>query len=77
MSFVYKATLHTITRNINDFVDKCAKVGIKNAEISPEVHYQLFGNEMRYIIYVSGLSADGKKAKLVVDKLGKKIWQRK
>jgi hypothetical protein len=68
MSLIYRATFHTITRDINDFADKCKRLGIDYAKINPIVEHDPIGDRINYLIDVSGVSSYGRKAKIAVVK---------
>ncbi|MCX6818840.1 MAG: hypothetical protein NT129_02470 [Candidatus Aenigmarchaeota archaeon] len=68
MSLVYRATLHTITRDIEDFAKKCKSIGIDYAKINPRVEHDLLLDHINYIIDVSGALPYGRKARIAVVK---------
>lgn len=68
MSLVYRATFHTITKDIEDFADKCKRLCIDYAKINPSVEHDLLLNHICYTIDVSGASPYGRKARITVVK---------
>jgi len=68
MSLIYRATLHTITRDKEDFANKCKRLGIDYAKINPRVEHDLLLDHINYIIDISGASPYGRKARIAVVK---------